>query len=117
MLALSLGCAAAPAPAPKAPAPSNEELSRLRAENEALVRRVEELEAERDRLRAKAEPMAVLAEAPAQGEEAVEEAAEGASTVPVVAGLPVVKLVPNPRASGSEAVEAETPEARPVLRV
>ncbi len=117
LIVLLSGCSAAQpgaaAPSPARPAKAAE-LERLRAENEALGRRVEELEAERDRLRQKVEP---LVEAKASSDCAPAQPGEERERLPSVAGLPVVKLVPNPKASGAEVMEAEEVETRPTLRV
>ncbi len=105
--------ACTPAAVPQAPeAASGEELKRLRADNAALQQRLDDVEAERDRLREKAEVAApTAAEAPLASEP------NSAPERPVAnPGLPIVKLAPSLKSSGSEGVEVEGEAPRPVLR-
>ncbi len=98
---------------PRAPdTASGEEIKRLRADNAALPQRLDDGEAERDRLREKAEvaaPTAAEAHLAPESDPASERP-------PATPGLPIVKLAPSPKSSGSEGVEVEAEAPRPVLR-
>lgn len=117
------GCAGS-VPPPESLSVSEAEWGQLRADNASLEQRVQDLEAERDRLRAKLaslEPASEAGEAvvqPNEPEPAPVSAESEALTLQDVSALPVVKLTPGalPQKGLLAAVEEELEAARPVLR-